>query len=474
MTLGSLMRRASRWRQHDLFHYHRNVYLMLLFTLGKGFQLSIASLTTNLYLFSLGYRQEFIGYFTAIPAVGAFVAAVPLGILADRWGRKPLLVWSGLLNPLALAGIALSTTPALLIAASLANGLLSGGYWVTNLPVLTESTADDQRVGVLALNSFLLLGVGALGSLIGGLVPEGVAHLLHVAANSAVPLRMGVLAAAFAVFLPAVPLIWLSEERLPRRQNAPAPPLPASDEAFAVYEHDAVGVALAEASAPPITASAPAEPAEPAEAGDPTDPVGRRATTILFLKLLVPDVLFTTGEGAVLGLLQVFLALRFGLQPGVLGIFYTVVGLLGGATSLMAPRLVRRWGSLRTATLMQYLTVPAMLVTGFAPFFVVSASGEIGRGVLRGFFEPVYASFTMGSVSRRLRATLSGFYSTTWSIGFTIGPAIAGSLQQYVSLSAPVIVGAVCVATSATLLTLFFGRPAARGASTTTTRTRIR
>jgi MFS family permease len=459
MTLGWLRRRAGSWRQRDLFHYHRNVYLMLVFTLGKGFQISIAALTTNLYLLSLGYKQEFIGYVTAIPAIGAFAAAVPLGILADRWGRKPLLVWSGLLNPLALAGIALSTTPALLIAASLANGLLSGGYWVTNLPVLTESTRDDQRVGVLALNSFLLLGVGALGSLIGGLIPELVAAHLHVPANSVVPLRLGLLAASIVVLLPAIPLLWMTDDRAPHRTVAPATPAVPSGEALTLpRDIPEGGVALAEA---PVT-TAPTAKAPTSEVAEPVDPVGRWAIAWLFIKLLVPDVLYTTGEGAVIGLLQVYLTLRFHLQPGPLGVFYTLVGLLGGATSLLAPRLVRRWGSLRTATTMQFLTVPAMLVTGFAPVFPISAGGEVTRGVLRGFFEPVYASFTMGRVSRRLRATLSGFYSTTWSIGFTIGPAIAGTLQQHVSLSAPFIVGAVCVATSATLLTIFFGAGAQR------------
>ncbi|HEV7128338.1 MAG TPA: MFS transporter, partial [Ktedonobacterales bacterium] len=385
------MRRTSGWRQGALFSYHRNVYLMLLFTLGKGLQLSIATLTTNLYLYSLGYRQEFIGLITAIPAIGAFLAAVPIGLIADRWGRKPLLIWSGLLNPLALVGIALSSNAPLLIAASLANGLLSGGYWVTNLPLLTESTSDDQRVGVLALNSFLLLGVGAVGSLIGGLVPELVAHLLHISASSVVPLRFGVLASAIVVFLPAIPLFWLADSADANATRAPAPAMAPA----------AVPAAVLPASEALVVGQATAEQSEHAAPNDPTDPVGRRATAVLFLKLLLPDVLFTTGTGAVVGLLQLYLKLRFHLDPGPLGVLLTIAGLTGGATSLLAPRLVRRWGSLRTSVLMQYLTVPAVLVTGFAPGVVVAAGGEFARNVLRGFFDPVYSAFAMQSVSRR-------------------------------------------------------------------------
>jgi MFS family permease len=436
MATGSLAKRVAAYNWRSLLRYNRNVYLLLLFTLGKGFQISIAALSTNLYVYSLGYPKDFVGLIAAIPAIGALVAGVPIGLLADRVGRKPILLVSGLLNPLALAAIALSTSAPLLIVASLCNGLLAGGYWVINLPMLTESTDDDQRVGALALNSFLLLGVGALGALIGGFVPELVGGMLHMPANSVVPLRWGVLTAALVVFLPAVPLVFLRE---PRRGAVAAP------------------VALADPAA-----AIPAAAAETRPGAVVSDPIGRRAIALLFLKLLIPDVLFTTGEGVVIGLLQIYLVLRFHVSPGTLGVLYTAAGLTGGATSLLSPRLVRRWGSLRTAATMQYLTIPAMLTIGFAPIFPLAAGGEFARATFRGFFEPVYASFAMQSVSRRLRATLSGFYSTTWSVGFTIGPALAGVLQQHVSLSAPFLVGILCIGSSATLLLTFFGRPARR------------
>ena len=435
MQWGPLGRRTGKVWRHQIFHYHRNVYLMLLFTLGKGLQLGIAALTTNLYLYALGYRSEFLGLVTAVPAVGAALAAVPTGMLADRWGRRPLLLWSGILNPFALAAIGLTTNPALIVGASLMNGLLSGGYWVTNLPVLTESTSDDQRVGVLALNSFLLLGVGALGSLVGGLVPVFVATILHTSASSVVPLRWGVLSSGIIVALPVVPLFWL-EERVA---------------AHAADSAEVTDAALDAAPTDTLSVSAPA-------VAEPVDPEGRRATAKLFAKLLIPDVLFTTSQGAVIGLLQVYLHLRFGLGPGAIGVLYTGAGLIGGAMALTSPRVARRWGGLRTAILMQYLSAPAMLLTGLAPVFGLAVAGELARNIFRGFFDPVYASFAMSRVSRRLRATLSGSYSVTWAIGATIGPSVAGILQQRISLSGGFFLGAACVTLSATLLWRFFGR----------------
>src|SRR5213082_3005132 len=54
-------------------HLPRNVYLLLLFTTGKGFQLSISTLTLDYYVHSLGYHPDFIGVFSAMPAIGALV-----------------------------------------------------------------------------------------------------------------------------------------------------------------------------------------------------------------------------------------------------------------------------------------------------------------------------------------------------------------------------------------------------------------
>lgn len=64
---------------------------------------------------------------------------------------------------------------------------------------------------------------------------------------------------------------------------------------------------------------------------------------------------------------------------------------------------------------------------------------------------------SLEQVSDRHRATLSGFYSITWSVGYSIGPAIGGWLQSNMGLSTSFIFGATCLTMSASLLLLFFG-----------------
>src|SRR5579885_825777 len=155
------------WRR-----FGHNAWLLLIYTLGKGFQISIGAVTINLYVYSLGYKQDFVGLFAGMSALGALLMAVPAGIISDKLGRKPVLLFTGLLTPLTLVAVAFSTSAPALLISGLVNGIIASFYWVTVIPMLAESVGENERVSALAMNSFFLLGVGALGSLVGGFVPE--------------------------------------------------------------------------------------------------------------------------------------------------------------------------------------------------------------------------------------------------------------------------------------------------------------
>src|SRR2546421_2068915 len=404
----------------SVLHLPRNVSLLLTFTTGKGFQLSLSALTLNYYVHSLGYQPDFIGVFSAMPAIGGLISAVPVGLLADRMGRKPVLLLTAVLTPLFLAACALVTSPFWLLSCAFMQGVVSTAYWVTNLPLLTESTTERQRVGVLALNSFLLLGVGSLGSLLGGAIPEFIAGILHVSAASTLPLRWGVFTASLFTFVFGLPLWFLHEpkraknvEQATTAVNAEATAVPTSKEPWPVW---------------------------------------------LFLQLLIPDLVFTMGEGAVVALIQIYFVLRFQLLPGPLGIIFTISGLAGGIFSLTAPLFFKRLSKFRLITTVQYLTAPLMALIAFSPTLPLAIAGEYARSFMRTLIEPVYAAFAMEQVSDRQRATLSGFYSVTWSIGFSIGPAVGGWLQSNVSLSTSFVFGAFCLLLAPSLLLTFFGR----------------
>jgi MFS family permease len=311
----------------------------------------------------------------------------------------------------------------MLLGFSFIQGLVATAYWVTNIPLLVESTTERQRVGVLALNSFLLLGIGALGNLLGGAIPEFVAGILHVSAANTIPLRWGVLGAALFTLVFGLPLWFLHEPKRERKND---------EKRMAAPAHA-------------VEIDARAQPKE-------------KVPFLLFGQLLLPDLMFTMGEGAVVALIQLYFVLRFHLLPGPLGIIFTISGLAGGIFSLTAPLFVHRWSKLRIVTTVQYLSAPLMVLIGLAPTLPLAITGEYARSFMRTLIEPVYAAFAMESVSDRQRATLAGLYSVTWSIGFSVGPTIAGWLQTNVSLSASFVFGAFCLLLAPSLLLTFFGR----------------
>jgi MFS family permease len=417
---GGLIDRLG-WRR-----FGRDVWLLLLYTLGKGFQLSIGAVTINLYVYSLGYKQDFVGLFAGMSALAALLMAIPAGMISDKFGRKPVLLFTGLLTPLTLVAIAFSTSIPMLLLTAFINGIIASFYWVTAVPMLAESVGENERVSALAMNSFLLLGVGALGSLVGGFVPEIAATLLHQQATHPLPLRLGILAAAVLVTLAALPLFWL---RVPAKQT----------------EHQTQ------------PSQEQPEPAPEAQTQEQRAAV-RRALLALFAMLLIPDLFITFGEGIVVGLLQLFFFLKFGLQPGALGGLFTIAGILGGLAGLGAPLLVKKWGKLRTTTSLQLATAPVMLVTGFAPWLPLAASAEYTRTLMRAIIDPVYSAFAIEQLPENHRATGFGFYSVTWGMGYSLGPTLGGWLQVHVGLSAGFVVGAFCLLLAPSLLLFFFGR----------------
>ena len=254
---------------------------------------------------------------------------------------------------------------------------------------------------------------------------------MHVSAASTLPVRWGVFSAALFTFVFGLPL-WLLRE--PKTTLASK----GTGEATKAVLEESVR------NSGHLTEAVPHEKRE-------------RLPVSLFVKLLVPDLLFTMGEGAVVALMQLFFILRFHLLPGPLGIIFTISGLAGGVFSLTAPLFVKRWSKLRLITSVQYLSAPLMILIGFAPTLPLAITGEYARSFTRTLIEPVYAAFAMEQVSDRHRATLSGFYSVTWSIGFSIGPSIGGWLQSNVSLSTSFVFGAFCLILAPSLLLTFFG-----------------
>jgi MFS family permease len=398
---------ASRIPARNRRGFGRTANALLAYTLSKGLQLALFALVFPLYMYRLGYKQDAIGVVTAVGALTTLVASVPLGLLADRVGRARLFVVSAVLVPFAYLPMILSSALPMIVVGYMLANFLATIYWSTNAPLLVGAVPAEERVRAFAVNSFFLWGVGAFGAVIGGVVPSIAGRALGEPSDALTPLRIAIGANAVVCAVGAIPL-------------------------FAIRATD--GVRSERTRAWRFS----------------------RSDLRIFGRLLVADAFLAFGGGAVIGFLPLFFQLRYGLEPGVLGVLFTVSGILSGVASLAAPVLARRLGDLRALIVAQAAIAPCILFTALAPFVWLAVLFEMGRNALRGTTDPIYQPFALTRVSTRQRGALGGLYNVTWATGFSLGPLLSGWMQVHSGFGPAFAMSAACYVIAAICMFLFF------------------
>src|SRR5437899_785254 len=112
------------------------------------------------YAQTFGASPFVIGLLFASFSISQLFAAPVLGDLSDRWGRRPVLIFSLLGTVVSFVMLALAHSLAMLFAARIVDGL-SGGNITTARAYIGDVTTEDDRaraVGVVRAG----LGLGFL------------------------------------------------------------------------------------------------------------------------------------------------------------------------------------------------------------------------------------------------------------------------------------------------------------------------
>lgn len=112
------------------------------------------------------------GMILAASSLAALVVALPLGVLADRFGARQVTIASACLFTLATLGQGLADDFWSLLAARTAFGIAFGALWGAGASWLSNSLSDDRRAGALAAAT-TVAGVGfTLGPVLAGVVAD--------------------------------------------------------------------------------------------------------------------------------------------------------------------------------------------------------------------------------------------------------------------------------------------------------------
>jgi MFS family permease len=128
--------------------------------------------TSPLYLHDQGHAVGTIGVAVSLHLAGMYVASPVSGWLADRFGRMPVIGAGALLliAAIALAGLLPGSAAAPVIFALFLNGVGWNLAFVAGSALLTDALSPTERASVQGFADLLMGLMGAIGSVVGGMI----------------------------------------------------------------------------------------------------------------------------------------------------------------------------------------------------------------------------------------------------------------------------------------------------------------
>lgn len=394
----------------------RNLRIILAARVAMSAGRAIASIVTALYLVAIGFSAVDIGALFVVVTVVSAAMDTAIGLLADRWGRKPFLAAVPLVT--AVAGVVFAETrvTALLFAAAALGSFGRGaGTGAGNVgpyqPAETAMVADTVEGARRAPAFGRITFAATLGALMGGLLARLVRTVPHMTAAQATDAYRPAFLAAAGLAVAAGLLAMLLDE--PARRGRPAGGL---RQRFRWPRHSWPGL----------------------------------------WRFWV-----TNGtNGAAVGLFGPFISYwlfrRYGASPGTIGVLFALVNLGSLASPLVAARVGRHLGTVRAIAVVRAITGVLLVPMVLAPAFWMAGGILFVRMLVQRIGLPLRQSFMQDMAHPEERASVAALSNLPAQAAMAGSQAAAGYLFDEVALSAPFELAAVFQVANAALYVLLF------------------
>ncbi len=379
----------------------------------RGFADGFVSVLLAQYLIGLGFSPVQVGAIVTGTLIGSAVLTLVFGLTSHRFTlRTLLLIATGMMLATGVGFASLTWFWPLFAVAVVGTLNPSAGdvsvFLPTEQALVTGHVDAAQRPRLFAVYNLAGIFAGAIGAL-ASVAPEAIAHAMHWNVTSTQR-------ASFLVYATAAVAI------------------------FAVYR----GLRREPAHMHTVSASARRGVLR-----------SSRRTVLELAGLFSLD---SAGSGFVVtSLLVLWLHLRFDLSASQTGVVFFAAGLLGGCSQLLAPRMARRFGLIRT---MVFTHIPAnvlLVLAAFAPSGWVAIALLLTRALFAQMDVPARQAFVMAVVPAEERAAASSVTNVPRSLASAATPLLAGLLLSHSSFGWPLIIAGV-VKISYDLLLLAFYR----------------
>jgi MFS family permease len=350
---------------------------------GYGF-LAVALV---LYLDALGLDGGVIGVVLSLTLVGDTVVSLWLTTHADRLGRRRVLIVGAIL--MTLAGIVFALTdwvPLLILAGTI--GVISptgnevGPFLAVEQAALSQTVPDERRTATFAWYNLVGYLATASGALAAGLISQ---LLLDRGAAPVDAYRAIVIGYAIIGLLMAVGFHRLGS-------TVEAPPRDRSS-------------------------------------GDIRQILGLHRSRRVVLRLSALFSIDAFGGGFIpQSLMAYWFHLRFGVDPGVLGVIFFAANLLAAVSSLSAARIARRIGLINTMVFTHLPSNVLLILVPLMPTLELAVAVLLLRFSLSQMDVPTRQSYVISVVDPDERSAAAGVTGVARNAGAAISPSLSSVL----------------------------------------------
>lgn len=350
------------------------IYLTSFSSVGFGYFF----ITVSAYYAQLGIDGSAIGLILGASGAASILTAIPMGIYADKHGRKILFILGMFAIPPMLLIFAFTTDVLFLVIAAIGAGIGEGAFMSCWNALIADMNTPQTRTAAFSL-SFI---VGSATSALGFLLPFFFPYMVTYLGANALTIHSDffIVVALLAVISPVTLMILLRGYR------------------------------------------------EIIKPGGSFIKRGKNLPTIL--KFSACSSMIGLGAGFIIPLIPTWLNFRFDVLDSVSGPLLAASNVLMALAAMVSTSLAVRYGSVRSIVLTQSLATLFMFVLAYAGEPLLAGAIYLVRAALMNMASPISDSYLMSIITPEERGFASSINAIVWRLPNSISTVVGGSLLK--------------------------------------------
>ena len=390
------------------FSTNARLYLWSIFFFG--FAGGVNQLLFNFYVLSQGYTEATLGNLVTARSLTTLLAALPMGYLVDKLGRKNAFIWSHLSYGISMTVMILLPSVPIFLAMSVVQGLSQALSVVAMGPFLMENSHETERTYLFSFSSGIRMTATSIGEWLGGYLPGFFAGMLLVSTMDTKAYSGALWFVVLFSAISVIPVFMMRENKYDPR---------ATQSVFAPFTYF------------------------------------KRAPKQL-TRLILPNLITSIGAGMIMPFMNVFFRNVHAQSDASIGTIFAWGSLAMGAGLIIAPMLAERFGKIQVVVFTQALSIPFLALLGFTPYFELAVVAYYIRLTLMNMSSPIFSTFAMEQVEPKARAMLASLNSMAFNFGWAFSPTISGILQEKHGFKPPFMITLTLYAISTSMYFFWF------------------